>query len=522
MTTLLTQVEVDDQDPAFSSPTIPGSLHDKYEEEAIEPNAQIGKPPKRVIPHPTPKNIVELKTIRALVDLGNIVVCCGGGGIPVVRRNGQLQGIPAVINKDQTSALLARTLGADAFVMLSDIDGLYKNFGTADQELVETIFTDKIDKEFLDSLPSASIAPKVFSGIEFVEKTGGWAAIGSLEKLKEIMSGNSGTRIIRPDRRKHQDLMLELPDNMSEWNRDHIKQWLSRDLRVQRDLVEKIINLGYDAGHKLLSIRAQQLEDIGVSWSMATHIVQEVAFTNRVPYNNLPCVAASPYRWPFNKRFSPENTALLIIGMQRDAVEEGGYLSTMGYSLDASQRAVGPIRQILDMMRKLGFHIIYTREGHRSNLSDCPPNKHWRSLNLSNFGIGTQGPLGRLLVRGDHGWDIIDKLKPLENEVIIDKPGKGAFYATDLECILRTTNVQNLILVGVATDVCVHTTLREANDRGFECLVISDATAAAEAGVHWAAIRSIEQSGGVFGATCDSNSLLATLQKLEKQVTTSE
>jgi len=190
-------------------------------------------------------------------------------------------------------------------------------------------------------------------------------------------------------------------------------------------------------------------------------------------------------------------------------------MSSMGYSLNAARACIAPIKAILEKMRKLGFHIVHTREGHRPNLSDCQPVKHWRSLNLSNFGIGTKGPLGALLVRGEPGWEIIPELAPLVNEIVVDKPGKGAFYATDLEHTLRNNNIQNLIIVGVTTDVCVHTSLREANDRGFECLVINDATASAEAGVHWSAIRSIELSGGIFGATTDSHSLLHSLSKLE-------
>jgi len=331
-----------------------------------------------------------------------------------------------------------------------------------------------------------------------------------------VLDGKSGTRIIHSAKAKAAEALITMPDSMNDWQRPHVKQWLTHDLRIIEEQAEKILNLGYDSGKKLLNCHAAQLEKIGISWMMAAHIVSEIGYMDTLPYSKLLSVAATPYRWPYNNHLSPENTALIIIDMQRDFLEEGGYMSSMGYSLKAARGCIGPVKAILEKMRKLGFHIIHTREGHRPNLSDCQPVKHWRSLNLSDFGIGIKGPLGALLVRGEPGWDIIDELKPLKDEVVIDKPGKGAFYATDLENILRTLNIQNIVMVGVTTDVCVHTTLREANDRGFECLVINDATAAAEAGVHWSAIRSIELSGGIFGATTDHASLLSTLSHLEE------
>jgi len=331
-----------------------------------------------------------------------------------------------------------------------------------------------------------------------------------------VLDGKSGTRIIHSQRVKAHEALIAMPDDMLTWERPHVKQWLVHDLRIREPQAEAILGIGYDTGRKLLNVHSSNLEAIGISWMMATHIVSEINFMDTLPYSKLLSVTATPYRWPYNNRLSPENTALIIIDMQRDFLEEGGYMSSMGYSLASARRCIEPIKSILEKMRKLGFHIIHTREGHRANLSDCQPVKHWRSLNLSDFGIGIKGPLGALLVKGEPGWDIIDELKPLPSEVIIDKPGKGAFYATELEHLLRTLNIQNLVIVGVTTDVCVHTTLREANDRGFECLVVSDATAAAEAGVHWSAIRSIELSGGIFGATTDSNSLLSTLSKLEE------
>jgi len=212
---------------------------------------------------------------------------------------------------------------------------------------------------------------------------------------------------------------------------------------------------------------------------------------------------------PYEVEFDPDKTALLIIDMQRDFVLPGGFGEALGNDVTPLQAVIAPTRRVLDAARGLGMLIIHTREGHRPDLGDCPPSKLVRGRGKTR--IGDPGPMGRILVRGEIGHDIVPELYPKPGETVIDKPGKGAFYATDLELVLRNRDIATLMVCGVTTEVCVNTTVREANDRGFECIVLSDCVGSYFAEFQKAALAMIKAQGGIFGWVSDSKRALSAL-----------
>jgi nicotinamidase-related amidase len=218
--------------------------------------------------------------------------------------------------------------------------------------------------------------------------------------------------------------------------------------------------------------------------------------------NSSVTVRAEPYEY----EFVPAHTALLIIDMQRDFLEPGGFGEMLGNDVSQLRRTIEPNKKLLAAWRKAGLPVIHTREGHRPDLTDLPPAKKIRGR--SSTCIGDAGPMGRILVRGEAGHDIIPELYPLPSEPVIDKPGKGAFFATDLQAILNNRGITHLIVTGVTTEVCVNTTVREANDRGYECLVPEDCVGSYFPQFQEMGLKMIKAQGGIFGWVTSSAQIL--------------
>jgi nicotinamidase-related amidase len=214
---------------------------------------------------------------------------------------------------------------------------------------------------------------------------------------------------------------------------------------------------------------------------------------------------------PYALAFDPRSTALLMIDMQRDFVESGGFGEMLGNDVSHLRSTIEPCKKVLQAARAAGLTVIHTREGHRPDLTDAPPTK--LSRGKLKIGIGDKGPMGRVLVRGEHGHDIIPELYPLKTEPVVDKPGKGAFYETDLHLMLQNRGIKTLIVCGVTTEVCVHTTVREANDRGYECVVLSDCVGSYFPEFQRVALEMIKAQGGIFGWVSNAKDAVEALQK---------
>jgi nicotinamidase-related amidase len=215
---------------------------------------------------------------------------------------------------------------------------------------------------------------------------------------------------------------------------------------------------------------------------------------------------------PYPLMIDPDHTALVIIDMQRDFVEPGGFGESLGNDVGQLRQVIEPLRVVLARTRESRMMVIHTREGHLPDLSDCPASKLHRGA--PSMRIGDPGPNGRILIRGEYGHGIIDELAPLTDEVIVDKPGKGAFYATDLGEILEADEIRTLVICGVTTEVCVHTTVREANDRGYECLVLSDCVGSYFPQFQQAGLAMVSAQGGIFGWVASSSQYLSALDQL--------
>jgi len=307
--------------------------------------------------------------------------------------------------------------------------------------------------------------------------------------------------------------------DMRKWSLQECEEWLWDVCKVYpQNLIQPIlsefkIKNGADLAEltfdKLLlsAKRSEKLKNLRPFH--ARIIGAEIMSRKELPFERY-VIQSKPYTWPYNGIMHPGNTAVIVVDMQNDFCNPNfpqAYIKSVNPSCDfADVKAITPnIQSLLGTMRKLGYRIIHTRESHLPLSADLPANKHWRSCAEGIPGLGdihdNLKPNIRPLTHGTYGWEIIDELKPADNEPVIDKPTKGAFANTNIDLVLKTLGVQNLIMTGVTTDVCVHTIMREANDRGFECILATDATCSVNQRVWAAAIESVHLSGGIFGCT---------------------
>lgn len=224
-------------------------------------------------------------------------------------------------------------------------------------------------------------------------------------------------------------------------------------------------------------------------------------------------VAADPYPFPLAGGLAARDSAVVVIDMQLDFCGVGGYMDAMGYDVAHLRAPIEPIRRVLAAARAAGLNILHTRQGYRADLADLPEHKRLRSQR-AGAGVGEPGPMGRFLVRGEPGWEIVPELAPEPGEPVVDKTSSGAFYATDFEPILMRRGVRNLVFAGITTDVCVHSTLRQANDRGYQCLLLADCCASGDPAIHEAAVRMVKIEGGVLGTVADSSAFIDAVSRL--------
>jgi biuret amidohydrolase len=253
--------------------------------------------------------------------------------------------------------------------------------------------------------------------------------------------------------------------------------------------------------------------NIGIQYLMFAYIIEHMRAIHQASSEPAAKLAKGPVRIeaePYEFVLLPEHCALVIIDMQRDFLEPGGFGEMLGNDVSQLRRTIEPNKRLLGAWRGYGWPVFHTREGHRPDLFDLPPAKKIRGRSKTT--IGDKGPMGRILVRGEAGHDIIPELYPEPGEPVVDKPGKGAFYATDLQEMLKHRDVKQLVVTGVTTEVCVNTTVREANDRGYECLVLSDCCGSYFPEFHEMGLKMVKAQGGIFGWVTSSERLLESLE----------